>query len=78
MTFIIIKIQNKKEKQETKINFIEFYNREVCSKCKNRINYIEMNNCPNCSYKIKEKCKNIDCNGFKINGLDYCYKCGEK
>lgn len=78
MTFIIIKIQNRKEKETTKINFIEFYNKGVCSNCKNRVNYIEMNNCPYCNNKIKEKCKNIDCDGFKINGLDYCYKCGEK
>lgn len=74
-TYFIIKIQNKKEVEQTKINFVEFYNKNICSKCNNKINYLEMNYCPHCSNKIKEDC--LNCGNKKIVNLNHCHHCGK-
>ena len=74
-TFLIIKIQNRK-KNISKFKFIKFYNKNICKNCNNNVNYIEMNYCPICSIKLKDKC--LECNSFKIIGTECCYKCGKK
>ena len=55
---------------------IKFYNKNICKNCNNNVNYIEMNYCPICSIKLKDKC--LECNSFKIIGTECCYKCGKK
>lgn len=80
LTFIVIKIQNKKEKErllqkETKIDNIFAYNQSICSNCKNRVNYIYMNNCPICGNQLKIDCEK--CNEKKIKILNHCHSCGE-
>ena len=74
-TFLIIKLQNRK-KNISKFKFIKFYNKNICANCNNNVNYIEMNYCPICSIKLKDKC--LECNSFKIIGTECCYKCGKK
>lgn len=74
-TFLIIKLQNRK-KNISKFKFIKFYNKNICKNCNNNVNYIEMNYCPICSIKLKDKC--LECNSFKIIGTECCYKCGKK
>lgn len=74
-TFLIIKLQNRK-KNISKFKFIKFYNKNICKNCNNNVNYIEMNYCPICSIKLKNKC--LECNSFKIIGTECCYKCGKK
>ena len=74
-TFLIIKLQNRK-KNISKFKFIKFYNKNICKNCNNNVNYIEMNYCPICSIKLKDKC--LECNSFKIIGTKCCYKCGKK
>lgn len=73
-TFLIIKLQNRK-KNISKFKFIKFYNKNICANCNNNVNYIEMNYCPICSIKLKDKC--LECNSFKIIGTECCYKCGK-
>ena len=73
-TFLIIKLQNRK-KNISKFKFIKFYNKNICKNCNNNVNYIEMNYCPICSIKLKDKC--LECNSFKIIGTECCYKCGK-
>lgn len=72
-TFLIIKVQNRK-KNISKFKFIKFYNKNICKNCNNNVNYIEMNYCPICSIKLKDKC--LECNSFKIIGTECCYNCG--
>lgn len=80
-TFIIIKVQKKyKEEntqfQNTTISKIESYNKSICNKCNNKVNYETMNFCPNCQNRLRSKCST--CENMKIVLLEYCHKCGEK
>lgn len=77
ITFVIIKIQNNKQKEinNTKISFIEFYNKDKCFNCGCKVSYIYMNYCPNCNNQLKDKCS--ACGSDKIIGFNNCYNCGK-
>jgi hypothetical protein len=79
--FIIIKLQKKyKEENEKLINnsisFIEAYNKNICSRCKNRVDYEKMNYCPCCQNQLKIKCK--ICDKEIIKNMEFCFSCGNK
>ena len=78
--FIIIKLQNRFREENEKlknnnISFIEAYNKNICSNCKNRVDYIRMNYCPSCQKQLKIKCET--CNSSTILGLKFCNNCGK-
>jgi hypothetical protein len=78
--YIIVKIQKRhresiKKLEDNSISKIESYNKSVCNKCFNKVDYLRMNFCPNCKNELKVKCKS--CEKETINGLDYCTNCGE-
>lgn len=78
ITFLIIKVQNKRKtniENNKKINFIEFYNKNICANCNNKVNYIEMNYCPNCLNQLSSNC--LNCEKKIIIGTKGCYNCGK-
>ncbi|WP_024953812.1 hypothetical protein [Sulfurospirillum arcachonense] len=76
-SFIILKLQNhKKNKKKTIITFIESYRFSKCDKCGIKVDYIQMNYCPNCSNTLKIACQS--CGKETIKDLDYCFNCSEK
>lgn len=77
--FIIIKLQKRfKEENEklknNQITKIESFNRNLCNKCANRVDYSIMNYCPCCQNQLKIECNS--CNNLTIKGLDFCIHCG--
>lgn len=77
--FIIIKIQKKFKEDNEKlkdnnISLVDAYNKNVCIKCGNRVDFNIMNYCPCCQNQLKVECKK--CNTNSIKGLDYCFTCG--
>lgn len=74
-SYFISKIQNKKQ-EKTNINFIENYEKNICSSCNIKVDYIHMNNCPNCGNELKRKCGK--CNSFTIKSFNCCFNCGDK
>ena len=76
-SFIILRIQNfNKNKKTTTISFIENYKVNKCDKCGVKVDYLQMNFCPNCSNTLKIKC--TKCGVYTIAKLDYCFNCNEK
>lgn len=77
LSFIIMKLQNfSKNKTKTTITFIESYKLSRCDKCGIKVDYVQMNYCPNCNNVLKEKCDT--CGSHTIAKLQYCSLCGEK
>ena len=75
--FIIVKIQNStKNKKKTAITFIENYQRNQCDKCGIKVDFKEMNYCPNCSNALKDTCPH--CERLTIAKFDHCSFCGKK
>lgn len=77
--FIIIKLQKRfKDENErlknNQITKIESFNKNLCNKCSNRVDYTIMNYCPCCQNKLKIECNS--CNNATIKGLDFCITCG--
>ena len=77
--FIVIKLQDRFRKESEKlknnnISFIEAYNKNICSNCKNRVDYIRMNYCPSCQKQLKVKCE--ICSNYTIFSLNSCNNCG--
>ncbi|BAK72846.1 hypothetical protein [Arcobacter sp. L] len=77
--FIIIKIQKKFKEDNEKlknnnISIIDAYNKNICIKCGNRVDFTIMNYCPCCQNQLKIECKS--CHTNTIKGLDYCSNCG--
>lgn len=78
--YIIVKIQKRyrddsKKFENNSISKIESFNKSVCNKCFNKVDYITMNFCPNCQNELKVKCKN--CENETIQGLDFCTHCSQ-
>ncbi|MDD3344416.1 MAG: hypothetical protein PHR87_12680 [Sulfurospirillaceae bacterium] len=77
LSFAIMKLQNfAKNKTKTTITFIESYKLNKCDKCGIKVDYTQMNFCPNCNNTLKIKCHT--CGSYTIAKLDYCAFCGEK
>ncbi|MDY3200791.1 MAG: ABC transporter permease [Arcobacter sp.] len=77
--FIIIKIQKRFKEDNEKlknnnISIIDAYNKNICIKCGNRVDFTLMNYCPCCQNQLKIECKS--CHTNTIKGLDYCSNCG--
>lgn len=76
-SFIILRLQNfNKNKKKTTITFIESYKFNKCDKCGVKVDYLQMNYCPNCSHTLKIPCPK--CGVYTIKNLDYCFNCSEK
>ncbi|HIP45133.1 MAG TPA: hypothetical protein EYG93_07375 [Sulfurospirillum arcachonense] len=76
-SFIILKLQNfNKNKKKTTITFIESYRFSKCDKCGVKVDYLQMNYCPNCSNTLKIPCPK--CGVPTIKNLDHCFNCSEK
>ena len=78
--YIIVKIQKRhresiKELEDNSISKIESFNKSVCNKCFNKVDYLSMNFCPNCKNELKIKCKS--CEKETIKSLNYCTNCGD-
>ena len=77
--YIIVKIQkryreNSKKLENNSISKIESFNKDICNKCFNKVDYIRMSFCPNCQNELKIKCNS--CQKETIKGLNYCINCG--
>ena len=77
--FIIIKIQKRFKEDNEKlknnnISIIDAYNKNICIKCGNRVDFTIMNYCPCCQNELKIECKN--CHTNTIKNLDFCSNCG--
>ena len=76
-SFIILKIQNaNRNKKKTTITFIESYSANKCDQCGIKVDYMRMNYCPNCSNRLKVKCKH--CGTYTIEKFENCFNCNEK
>lgn len=76
-SFIILKLQNhNKNKKKTTITFLENYRFSKCDKCGIKVDYLQMNYCPNCNNTLKIVCPK--CGKHTIKDLDYCFNCSEK
>jgi hypothetical protein len=78
--YIIVKVQkrhreNIKSLSENSISKTQSYNKSVCNKCSNKVDYLNMNFCPCCKNELKVKCEN--CNEDTIKSLNNCFNCGE-
>ena len=77
--YLIVKIQkrfreNQKKLEENSISNTESYNKSICFKCSNKVDYLNMSFCPCCKNELKVKCPN--CNKETIKNLKHCYNCG--
>ena len=77
--FTIIKLQKRFKEQSSKfknntITKIESFNTNTCNNCGNRVDYNTMDFCPSCQNQLRIKCNT--CNEKTINGLTYCFNCG--
>ncbi|MGE4382303.1 MAG: ABC transporter permease [Arcobacter sp.] len=77
--FIIIKIQKRFKEDNEKlknnnISIVDAYNKNICIKCGNRVDFNIMNYCPCCQNQLKIECEN--CHTNTIKGLDFCSNCG--
>ena len=77
--FIIIKIQKRFKEDNEKlknnnISIVDAYNKNICIKCGNRVDFNIMNYCPCCQNELKIECKN--CHTNSIKSLDFCSNCG--
>lgn len=79
--FIIIRIQKRFKENSDKlknnnITFVESYNKNLCNKCGNRIDYNVMNFCPCCQNELKVECKS--CKKMSLKQFEFCFNCGDK
>jgi len=79
--YIIVKIQkryreNIKRLEQNSISNIQSYNKGICHKCQNKVDYINMNFCPCCKNELKVKCPR--CNKYTIKSLSNCFNCGNE
>ena len=79
--FIVSKLQKRYKEENEKltnnsISFVEAYNKSICGKCKNRVDYENMNYCPCCQNQLKIKCK--ICDKEIIKNMEFCFSCGNK
>ncbi len=76
-SFVILKLQSAtKNKKRTTITFIDSYKLNKCDACGVKVDYTQMNFCPNCRNRLKIKCEK--CGHFTIAKLDFCSFCSEK
>ncbi|MDD2383562.1 MAG: hypothetical protein PHN18_05185 [Sulfurospirillaceae bacterium] len=76
-SFIILKLQSAtKNKKRTTITFIDSYKLNKCDACGVKVDYVQMNFCPNCRNILKIKCEK--CGHYTIAKLDFCSFCSEK
>ena len=79
--YIIVKIQkryreNIKKLEQNSISNIQSYNKSICVKCQNKVDYLNMKFCPSCQNELKIKCPS--CNKDTIKNLNNCFNCGHK
>jgi len=79
--YIIVKIQkryreNIKKLEQNTISNIQSYNKGICLKCQNKVDYINMKFCPCCKNELKIKCPS--CNKETIKNLNNCFNCGNE
>ena len=67
---------NNEKLTNNSISFVEAYNKSICGKCKNRVDYENMNYCPCCQNQLKIKCK--ICDKEIIKNMEFCFSCGNK
>ena len=77
--YVIVKIQKKyrdniQKLEQNSISNTESYNKGICIKCSNKVDYINMKFCPCCNNELKIKCSS--CNEETIKSLNFCFNCG--
>jgi len=76
--YIIVKVQkryrdNLKSLEKNSISNIESFNKSICFKCQNKVDYQNMKFCPSCKNELIIQCPK--CNKETIKNLNYCIHC---